>query len=82
MENPKRFVIKTDSFGEGLYSEEDPKGPWIHDPDHKIDVSKFCESENEQGKFTRPDNTEAALCPDCGKPHCKDYSHLRYKPGG
>ena len=48
MIEPKRYMIFIPSDGSTYERMDDPRGDWIHDPDHKIDVSKFCESENEQ----------------------------------
>jgi len=48
MIKPKRCMIFISSDGSTYERMDDPDGDWIYDPDHKIDVSKFCESENEQ----------------------------------
>lgn len=45
---PKRCIIFIPSDGSLYERIDDPEGQWIFDPDHKIDVSKFCEGENEQ----------------------------------
>jgi Zn-finger nucleic acid-binding protein len=46
MTDPKRFTIEQYDYDETMYSEEDSKGKWIFDPDHKIDISKFCDPED------------------------------------
>lgn len=47
-----------------------------------IEYIRHLERKNLTNTSIRPDNAQAILCPDCGKPHCKDYAHLRYKSGG
>ncbi len=40
--NPKRYYLKCRPWSHSYMEEQpDPKGCWIYDPEHKIDVSHF-----------------------------------------
>lgn len=76
MSNPKRCTIFIPSDGSLYERMDDPNGQWIFDPDHKINVCRFCEGETQQGQYTRPDKCSAeshalkrmggySICPVC-----------------
>lgn len=71
MIKPKRYMIFIPSDGSTYERMDDPRGDWIHDPDHKIDVSKFCEAENEQGNAA-----------DAKQPCDHEWQHRPCKPAG
>jgi len=61
MFNPKRYFVFIDPEEGGLARDEDIKGPWVFDPDHIIDVSKYQQSKNEH---TTPADTKNATTLD------------------
>ena len=42
-----RYSMTTHFLDFSVSAGKDSNGPWIFDPDHKIDISKFCNDENE-----------------------------------
>ena len=54
MSNPERCVIYVPSDGNACERVSSSRGYWIYDPDFKIDVSKFCDPENEQPDTSDP----------------------------
>ena len=69
MTDPVRFTLAYYKCQVSFKSDQDPRGDWIFDPDHKIDISKF------QSQAQPEDSTDFCKCdnPDNDMPPFGDH---------